>query len=177
MDNPSDAIENATEINEQDVLPQLLVRRQQLLASSNTRQNLLLECATILFDNERNIEDGLPSHGGSRPGKKPNIPQDFEGSYLQLHHHYFSDNCLYNNLQFRRRFRMCRPLFLRISKAIPGYDAYFTHRADALGKLRLHPVVKITAALRMLAYGAVGDCNNEYLQISETTSLKSMDLF
>ena len=72
---------------------------------------------------------------------------------------------------------MCRPLFLRISEAIQGYDAYFTHRADALGKLGLHPVVKITAALRMLAYGAAGDCNDEYLQISEATSLKSMDLF
>jgi len=72
---------------------------------------------------------------------------------------------------------MCRPLFLRISEAIQGYDAYFTHRADALGKLGLHPVVKITEALRMLAYGAAGDCNNKYLQISKTMSLKSMDLF
>ena len=81
-----------------------IVRHQQLLASSNGRQNLLLECATILFDNERNIEDGLLSHGGSRPGKKPNIPQDFEGSYLQLHHHYFSNNGLYNDLQFQHRF-------------------------------------------------------------------------
>jgi hypothetical protein len=72
---------------------------------------------------------------------------------------------------------MGRPLFLKIAEAVQQHNEYFTLRRDALGKLGLRPLVKITAALQMLAYGAAADCNNEYLQLSESTSLKCMDQF
>ena len=72
---------------------------------------------------------------------------------------------------------MARPLFLKIANAVKQFDNYFTQKPDALGKFGLNPLVKITAALRMLAYGAAGDCNDEYLQLSKSTSLESMDRF
>jgi hypothetical protein len=72
---------------------------------------------------------------------------------------------------------MCRTLFLKITNAIEDFDPYFMQKADAVGRLGLHPLVKTTAALRMLAYGGAGDCNDEYLQLSETTSLQCMDRF
>ena len=58
-----------------------------------------------------------------------------------------------------------------------NYDPYFTHRADALGRWGIRPLAKITAALRMLAYRGAADCNDEYLQISESASLEFMDRF
>jgi hypothetical protein len=72
---------------------------------------------------------------------------------------------------------MRRPLFLSIARAVEEYDTYFAQKPDALGKMGLHPLIKITAALRVLAYGGAGDCNDEYLQLLETSSLKSMDRF
>jgi hypothetical protein len=72
---------------------------------------------------------------------------------------------------------MCRPLFLKITNAVEQFDPYFTQKADAVGRIGLHALVKTTAALRILAYSGAGDCNNEYLQPSETTSLQCMDCF
>ena len=72
---------------------------------------------------------------------------------------------------------MCRPLFLKITNAVDQFDPYFMQKADAVGRIGLHALVKTKAVLRMLAYGGAGDCNNEYLQLSETTSLQCMDCF
>ena len=72
---------------------------------------------------------------------------------------------------------MCQPLFLKIINAAKEFNPYFVQKADAVGRLGLHPLVKTTAALRMLAYGGAGDCNDKYLQLSETTSVQCMDCF
>jgi hypothetical protein len=161
----------------ESILPELILRRQRRLASSTIQRSLLLEAAEVLADDTINYEDYFPPHGGSKPGKKPNLPRKFESSYNQLYNHYFSDTPLYDENLFRRRFRMRRPVFLTIARAVEEFDSYFTQKPDALGKMGIHPLVKITAALRMLAYGGAGDCNDEYLQLSETSSLKSMDRF
>ncbi|KAA1081131.1 hypothetical protein PGT21_050295 [Puccinia graminis f. sp. tritici] len=72
---------------------------------------------------------------------------------------------------------MSKELFLKITDSVRSFDDYFIQKPDALGRMGLHPLVKVTAALRMLAYGGAGDCNDEYLQLSETTSLQCMDRF
>jgi hypothetical protein len=154
----------------------LLLRRRQMTASSNTRINTVMQATSLLLADENETREE-PTHGGSRPGKHPNLPRDFEGSYQRLVTHYFDRSPLYSDETFRRRFRMARPLFLRIAQAVEDFDPYFTHRPDALGRWGLRPIIKITAALRMLAYGGAADCNDEYLQISESTSLESMDRF
>ena len=124
-----------------------------------------VQATTLLLDNNEN--DKYPSHGGSKPGKQPNLLRDFEGSYQRLWSHYFSEEPLYGEETFRRRFRMARPLFLKLAEALESYDVYFTHRPDATGKWGLKPIVKITAALRMLACGGATNCNDEYLQLSK----------
>jgi hypothetical protein len=161
----------------EEALARILIRRQRLTASSNTQRALLLEAATLILDDDNSIDDLLPSHGGSKPGKKSNKPRNFEASYQRLIEHYFSDSPLYDETLFRRRFRMAQHLFLKITDDVENYDDYFVQKPDALGKMGLKPLVKVTAALRMLAYGAAGDCNDEYLQLSETTSLQCMDRF
>ncbi|XP_047314307.1 uncharacterized protein LOC124918104 [Impatiens glandulifera] len=80
--------------------------------------------------------------------------------------------CTYTEIQFRRRFRMRRKLFLRIVEAVTNYNHYFTQRRNNAGKLGLTPIHKCTVAMRMLAYGVAGDACDEYVIIGETTTLE-----
>jgi hypothetical protein len=57
----------------------------------------------MLEDGEED-EIGARTHGGSKPGKQPNRPRDFEGSYSRLHQQYFSTSPLYGKEVFRRQF-------------------------------------------------------------------------
>ncbi|CAM8911735.1 unnamed protein product [Rhodiola kirilowii] len=78
---------------------------------------------------------------------------------------------------FRRRFRMRRSLFLRIQEAISTHDDYFTQREDAAGVRGLSPLQKITAAIRMLAYGTAADAVDDYIRIGESTTIESLRRF
>ncbi|XP_020270558.1 uncharacterized protein LOC109845698 [Asparagus officinalis] len=85
---------------------------------------------------------------------------------------YFAESCTYTDAQFRRRYRMKRPLFLRIVDSISNYDDYFTQRRNNAGKLGLTPIQKCTAAIRMLAYGVAADACDEYVKIGESTAIE-----
>ncbi|KAI5318513.1 hypothetical protein L3X38_038221 [Prunus dulcis] len=74
---------------------------------------------------------------------------------------------------FRNRFLMRRELFNRIMEQIVPFDDYFKQKLDATGKLGFLPQVKMTAAMRMLAYGTAVDLNNDYLKIADTTSFEA----
>jgi hypothetical protein len=88
----------------------------------------------------------------------------FRGENL-IHHHYFAENPVYPPHVFRRRyplliirirfdicnfitnilysklrFRMSRPLFLRILQGLQQHDSYFTQRVDATGMPGLGPL-------------------------------------
>ncbi|XP_021756217.1 uncharacterized protein LOC110721390 [Chenopodium quinoa] len=88
--------------------------------------------------------------------------RDREMGHARLFNDYFSDNPVYNTTQFRRRFRMQRPLFIRIMNKFVKGDVYFQQRRDAAGRLGLSPLQKCTAAIRMLAYGMAADAVDEY---------------
>ena len=47
----------------------------------------------ILLDKD-NENNWFPSHGESKQGKRPKLPWDFEGSYVQLENQYFLDTFL-----------------------------------------------------------------------------------
>ncbi|XP_074362011.1 uncharacterized protein LOC141702218 [Apium graveolens] len=78
---------------------------------------------------------------------------------------------------FRRRFRMRQLLFLRIEGAVTAHDSYFIQKTDAVGVRGLSSLQKITAALRMLAYGADEDSVDEYIRISESITIDSLKRF
>ena len=80
-------------------------------------------------------------------------------------------------MMFRRRFQMSRNLFLRIVEAVQLHDGYFVQRRDALGRIGLSAIQKITAAMRMLAYGVSTDATDEYVKIGESTTIKSLKRF
>jgi hypothetical protein len=66
---------------------------------------------------------------------------------------------------------------MKIVDQVTAHDRYFQKKPDALGRPGLHPVQKITSALRMLAYGGAADMNDEYIRIAESTSLESLNKF
>ena len=115
-------------------------------------------------------------HGGSIPGHIV-VRRDREAAHHNLFNDYFSDNPRYGEDFFRRRFRMSRSLFLRIVDAVKSHNPYFEQRTDALGRLGLSPLQKITAAFRMLAYGVPADATDEYVKIGESTAIESLKKF
>ncbi|GLT52831.1 hypothetical protein SLA2020_261480 [Shorea laevis] len=72
---------------------------------------------------------------------------------------------------------MRRPLFLRIVSEVSDHQPNFIQGRDAAGKLGFTAIQKITAAVRMLAYGVSGDYVDEYLRMSEYTAMESLKLF
>jgi len=65
---------------------------------------------------------------------------------------------------------MRRGLFLRILEEIVGFDEYFVQKRNAAGQLGFSPHQKITAAFRMLAYGASADSLDEYIRMGISIS-------
>ncbi|XP_042758223.1 uncharacterized protein LOC122194438 [Lactuca sativa] len=76
---------------------------------------------------------------------------------------YFVDNPTYGEENFLGRFRMRKPLFLRIVEVVTANDRYFQQRPDATGRQGLSPLQKCTGAMRVLAYGTSADAHDEYL--------------
>lgn len=105
------------------------------------------------------------------------VKRDILGGQKKLFADYFSETPVYGPRFFRRRFRMSRSLFLRINREVQAYDPYFIQKRNCAGKLGLSSLQKMTAALRMLAYGAPADSVDEYVRIGASTAIKSLNHF
>ncbi|XP_023901087.1 uncharacterized protein LOC112012950 [Quercus suber] len=105
------------------------------------------------------------------------IERDRLAGHKRLYLDYFADTPVYPPNLFRRRFRMSRSLFLRIQSAVETYEPYFIQKRDNAQRLGLSSLQKITAALRMLAYGVAADFMDEYVRIGESTAIESMKKF
>ncbi|KAM1184508.1 hypothetical protein ACFX2F_014007 [Malus domestica] len=58
-----------------------------------------------------------------------------------------------------------------------NHDSYFVQKPDAFGDMGLLPKQKITAALRILAYGAAADQVDEITRMGKSTILESLMRF
>jgi hypothetical protein len=159
----------------QKLIENLLNSQSNSLSTSRNTQLIMMDTARLLM--EENDSQNQPKHGGLRPGRLANLPRNFAAGFQQLYRDYFSKSPVYGDYLFRRRFWMHRPLFLRIVKDIEAHDKYFVQKKDALRRPGLHPIQKITSAIRMLAYGAAADANDEYLRIGESTAHESLTRF
>ncbi|XP_020257709.1 uncharacterized protein LOC109834180 [Asparagus officinalis] len=72
---------------------------------------------------------------------------------------------------------MHRPLFLHILSALETHDSYFVQKRDVAGKIGLSSLQKVTAAMRMFAYGVSADSVDDYVRIGESTTIESLDRF
>jgi hypothetical protein len=124
------------------------------------------------------IKERLDGEGGSRSrrvsGRRRNtIWRNSLQGQENLFRDYFAESAVYPPNKFRRRFRMRRDLFMRIHDAIISHDRYFVQERNAAGKLGHSSLQKMTAAIRMLAYGVTADLMDEYLRIGERTAMDS----
>ncbi|KAJ9537611.1 hypothetical protein OSB04_030344 [Centaurea solstitialis] len=100
------------------------------------------------------IENGEAEPSNPRP-RGPNKDRGREDRHDKLVADYFSDNPVYNDEDFKRRFRM-------------------------MGCKRREGVFsasKCTSAIRQLAYGTSSDSMDEYLRMGETTSRECLNFF
>ncbi|CAL8170435.1 unnamed protein product [Prunus armeniaca] len=93
--------------------------------------------------------------------RAPNVDIRRESQGKNLLEEYFIPNSLFHVSKFRERYRMQPHLFQKIMHDICNYDTYFIQKYDVVGVLGILPEQKLTAALRMLGYGASA---KEYLR-------------
>jgi len=74
-------------------------------------------------------------HGGSRPGRQPNKEREYDKRYDHLMKQYFVDKPIYNDVMFRRRFRMSKRLFDKVYHGVLQADGYFEQRQESLASI------------------------------------------
>ncbi|XP_024006790.1 uncharacterized protein LOC112083361 [Eutrema salsugineum] len=97
--------------------------------------------------------------------KRAYIDRDREEGHIRLWNDYFSEDAIYPDHIFRRRFRMNNPLFMNIVDRLSNEVPFFKQKRDATGRLGLSALQKSTTAIRMMAYGCAADAVDEYLRL------------
>ena len=128
------------------------------------------------YSNRTNVASESSSRRRTRR-TRTYIERGREEGHDRLVRDYFSDNPIYTDAQFRRRFRMQKPLFLRLVNQLSSEVEYFQQRPDCTGRIGLSPIQKCTAAMRMLAYGVPADNVDDYVRIGETTARRCLHEF
>ncbi|XP_028065514.1 uncharacterized protein LOC114268531 [Camellia sinensis] len=105
------------------------------------------------------------------------IRRDRRQGHDRLFADYFAANPVYSATIFRRRFRMRRPLYLRILNAIEAHNSYFIQKQDAAHVVGLSALQNMTSAMRILSYGVAADAVNDYIHIGESTAIQSLQQF
>ena len=86
---------------------------------------------------DQQIDDFIDSVIANDPKRRVYIERDREQGHNQLWHNYFSENPTYPPEMFRRRFRMNKPLFLRIVERLNNEVPYFQQRRNGHGRCGL----------------------------------------
>ena len=66
---------------------------------------------------------------------------------------------------------------MRIHVQLVEKDDFFRQKVDATGREGVSTIQKMTAALRMLCYGASADSIDEYVRLGESTILECLKRF
>ncbi|XP_062005768.1 uncharacterized protein LOC133722937 [Rosa rugosa] len=90
---------------------------------------------------------------------------------------YFVQHPVFNDEEFRTRYRMSHNVFNRISSDLCHYDRYFVQKSDAAKKVGLLLEQKLTCSLRMLAYSAGADQCAEYCGMKKSISIEALQRF
>ncbi|RWR93432.1 putative nuclease HARBI1 [Cinnamomum micranthum f. kanehirae] len=133
-------------------------------------------CWAALEEERENSQRRTRVHRGYIQGQAV-IHRGRISGHHRLYNDYFSENPIYNPSQFRRRFRMRKPLFLRIVNAVEAHDPYFQLKRNCAGSLDLSALQKVIAAVRILAYGVAADVMDDYVRIAESTFIESLKKF
>ncbi|GKC63788.1 ALP1-like protein [Tanacetum coccineum] len=118
------------------------------------------------------------AYEASKPKVQRNpVERDRYGAHDRLVMAYFSEHPQYDEPTFRERFRMSRRLFTKIVREVTDASPFFQQTNDCTGKVGISALMKCTSAIRQMAYGAVPDSLDEYLQMGATTARDSLRIF
>ncbi|XP_022031153.1 protein ALP1-like [Helianthus annuus] len=131
-----------------------------------TTINLMVQVAS-----EDNETDDQPIR------RRTQIMRDRAAGQQRLMQDYFGEEPVYDAKIFRRRFRMSKRLFTRITNDMEEDYDYFKQKYDARGYLGFTTLQKCNAAIRQLAYGTSVDSFDEYLGMSARTARESLTHF
>ena len=145
-------------------------------SSSEEKEEEEIILALVIEEERLSNVRGSTSHRSCIPRRAFIRRNSLEG-HQRLFQDYFCVSPSYPPNLFRRRFRMQRHLFLRIQAEVEAYEPYFVQRRDAAKRLGHSSLQKITAAMRILAYGVSGDFVDEYLRIAENTATECLRKF
>lgn len=87
-------------------------------------------------------------------------------SHEKLVKYYFTDDVVFDRVNFEGRFQMRRELFLRIVGDIENSTPYFEDDYYASCRKSFTPLQKCSSVIRQLAYGKSPDSLSEYLHMS-----------
>jgi hypothetical protein len=90
---------------------------------------------------------------------------------------YFAEVPTYPPNLFRRRYRMHHSLFIKIVEDVEANSNYFKQWCNATGELGFSAYEKISAVMRVIAYGIPADYTDEYLRIGKDTTTDSVRRF
>ena len=141
--------------------------------NSNDPLQLAINIAISLRDRiVQELEAGEPVERVARTRRV--IDRERDLAEERLFRDYFYENSTYPAYNFRRRFRMHKPLFLKIVQDMEAASDYFKKRPNARGTLGFHPIQKCTAVMRMLAYGTQADALDESIRMSARVARESL---
>eukprot|EP00168_Porphyra_purpurea_P017358 TRINITY_DN5974_c0_g1_i4.p3 TRINITY_DN5974_c0_g1~~TRINITY_DN5974_c0_g1_i4.p3 ORF type:complete len:207 (-),score=25.58 TRINITY_DN5974_c0_g1_i4:962-1582(-) len=109
--------------------------------------------------------------GGSRRGRLSNRKRGFDMGAHAISRDSFGvdgERPVYGEGDFERRFRMPRPVFNRLFRAIHD-QPYRRSSINATGRPQAHAIQKVSGALRVLGYGEPFDLPDEYCRLSRST--------
>ena len=118
-------------------------------------------------------------YAGSVAGRQPNTRRNFRSGLRASLRDSFGvtgQPPVYDEGDFERRFRVPRSVFFRIYNTVTDRP-FLAQRINATGRLQAHPLQKVGAAFRVIAYGEATDRIDEYVRLSaSTTAMKMRDL-
>ncbi|XP_004971782.1 uncharacterized protein LOC101758964 [Setaria italica] len=155
------------------------LRRYWMMEEEDNDTHFLVdddEADAVTYNHLVQVESSRTRHRFDAP-RKVIRPKDLPSGHKRIKADYFATNPVYNDKQFRRRFRMHRYLFKHIKEVVKNQDNYFKKKYDATGKAGLSSLQKCVAAMRILAYGVPADAVDEYVRIGESTAQKALHHF
>ncbi|XP_076934326.1 uncharacterized protein LOC143600555 [Bidens hawaiensis] len=99
--------------------------------------------------------------------KRTHIERDHICANNRLIADYFNDSSKYKNPKtFRRRFRMSKDLFMRITKYLERELDYFKQKTERLRDARIHNYSEGNVSHTVLTYENTSDIDDEYLNMA-----------
>ena len=121
-------------------------------------------------------EEQASKHGGSIWGCETlrRLRRDADDKLMR---NYFGPTPIFLERYFRRRFRMSKDLLQHNANSMKQHGRYFEQRRSCDNLLGHRTIQKVTAALRMMAYGIPVDLIDDHLAMGESTSIECVKRF